>query len=220
MNDIEKALLEFIAAIVIGVISGYLTYKFKIKNENVSAKRLRLLNKINKVDDQVMAMIELSFLENDIGRTEAYMKSIDETIDLLEQESDRLDEEITNTSEEMKTIQNNSTTEAISVRIEGLQLQSNNLHNKLNEMHNDLNQQKPHIVILRQQIDTQQKRLIANDIGATVLSIDKSGQLAKYLTELEKILADTNKVLLTDPEAIRIRSKIDQYCQELIDKVR
>lgn len=208
-----------VTGIIVGTITSYLAYKYRIKNENVGVIRDRLLRNINKIEDQINMLIELSEINQDISRLEDIDHSIDETIFTLNSESGLIDNEISLISTELENNQVDSAKlKELLSRLDNLNSQNIKIKNTLADLKSRPPQITEGIGKLHQQLDDKKNRVIKNDIDATLQSVDRSGLLAKYFSELMSIFHDPNKNFTSDPRALEIRVEISNHFEKLINE--
>jgi hypothetical protein len=202
-------------------IGSYVTYRLQIKQENISANRVRLLSNIDAIEDLINMIIGLGDLKKDLSRVENLMHSLDENISLLENEATWVKDELAFISnEQARDPTDIRIVEELNSRLNIMELRHSELKTKLTEQESKSSElgQELHEMNLRLKDDSE--RLKQNDLGVTVLAIDPSGQLANYLVELENILYDPNKEFSSDSRAFELRLKIRNHIHTLIDKFK
>lgn len=218
-TEIIKSILLVITSVIIGVISGYLTYRYKVKNENTSVNRDRLLKNIAKIEDFLNMKVEDSFLGQDMARLNEVIHALEENDESNTKEIAWISDEISFVSDEMHNDKIDKTKkEVLLAKLKSLELRLSDKREDIKKARKKLGEITLELDKLRIQVDEGRKRLINDDIGATGLTVDSSGKLAKLLLELTEIASDKNRKYFSDPRAMTIRSEINHFFDELIRK--
>jgi hypothetical protein len=214
-----KDILALIVGLIIGWFGGYLTYRYKIKNENVTVKRDRLLKNITKIEDVINMMVEESFMEQDFSRLEELIQAFKEKMASSKKEEVWIREELTVISNErIHDKLDLQEKEELLSRLKVLGSRLEELSKEIGEFDIKIKEPKIELSRLVPLLEDHKKRLIKDDLGATGLTIDPSGKLADYILELQKIISDPNKKFYSDARAIELRSKINHLFDDLITK--
>jgi len=212
-------LITIVVSFATGCFGGYLTHKQIIKRDNISVKRERIVKNVAKAEDYIQLMIEEKFLERDMARVDELIHEIDTNLDFVRKGLAQTQIEVKKVEKDFLNIPDNEYHGELEDQQRSLLSSLKKYELMLDSQSKKREKTAKEIKELSSRIDQINKRLILDDIGATFLSIDPSGKIAGYLTELQSIQKDKTTDFYSNARAIELRSKIYSIFTEIVSKV-
>lgn len=215
-SEIQPFVIQILVA-ALAYYGGYQSYKQKVKSENISAKRNRLLQSIIKVEDFLSTLVETSHVISDIEKKEELIHLLETNQDLYKNECSRFISELDDIQGKIKEGLDLETNLEYSDRVKDLSENIFDIEQKITVETQTCKKKISELEHNEEILKDLKHRMILDDIDSTINMIDSSGKLKQKISESMSIISSSGSLYYCDERVIELRKEINDIINELID---